>query len=290
MNTEKVEVDIDVLPDVEVAEVKAEVADDVLASVPEKVRGHVEAEKYVNDADYKRAIDNGWKPKDVFVEGGGDESDWTGYKAFNRSYDGIKSTREMRKELAEMKRNTDAILNGFNEEKERYARQLLAEKETQLATAKADGDVERALEIQKEMLNTTRQQVAPQQAEPLPVLNIRRKHSFLNTTSPDFNPEVNAEFESQCIAMAKRAYNTYGRQLSDLEIKFIADEALDMVKDKVTTKPAMVAKAPATAKPAASVTGQSRPKLSSLQKQTYDAIKERNGAAAAEAYLKMKTQ
>ncbi len=263
-----------------------------LSAVPEKVRAHVDPDKYTSDTEYKRAIDHGWKPKDVFVEEGGDEAVWAGYKAFNSRYDGIRSTREIEKEMKELKKNTESIIRTFAEEKEIAVRQALSDYESQLKTAIEDGNAAEAAQIQRQIIEKNHELKAtlPQQSvnlEPLALREIRKKNSFLNPDSPDYNAELAEEFKVYAQTRAKAYYDSYGgRGLVHDEIRIIAEEALDMVKDRAQKK--APPKAPAASKPAQGQGGH-KPKLTPMQQEFYNQMVESGNKAAADRYLKSKT-
>lgn len=263
-----------------------------LSAVPEKVRGHVDTERYTSDSDYKQAIEHGWKPKEVFLAEGGDEADWTGYKVFNKRHRDWELRKEQQNEIKEMKRNTDAILRTFEEEKQRAIQQALADRQAQLKAAIDDGDAARAVEIQREIDRTeAQQQPTTPVLEPLAIRDIRRKNAFLNESSGEYDKALSDEFIGIARQKAEAYYNAYGRKLSDYEIKVIAEEALDMVKDRA--KPAVQpakqpAKAPAAAKPANTASASDpRKKMSADQKKFYDRMLTLpNGKAIAENYIK----
>lgn len=259
-----------------------------LSPVPEKVREHVDKEKFVKDEDYKRAITHGWKPKDVFVSEGGDEADWTGYKVFNRRYDDLQFRKEQERTIKEIKHSQDALLKTIEQEKQAAYERGIREREEALKVAIADGDAAKAVELQKEILESRTQVKKPESIpEPLPVVDFRRKNPVFNPGSAEFSPEVNAEFEAICMHEAKRYFDAYGRQLSDYEIKVIVDGAYDMVKDKVK-KPSQPQKAPSVNKASSSGKAETDPmkRMSSMQKDMYNRILDVNGKDAAERYLK----
>jgi hypothetical protein len=257
-----------------------------LSAVPEKSRAYVDTKKYVEDTDYKRAVEHGWKPLEKFVEEGGDEAIWTGYKKFNKSYDDEVFRRELRDELKESKRSQKAIIETFEQQKREAITKALAEQEERFKVAVADGNTEEAVRLQREILQGQAAIQPKAMPEPLPIVNIRRNNEALNPASADFNQEVNAEFERICIEQAHSYKQTYGRALSDLEIKLIGEEALNMVKDKlVKPQPKPVQKPVAVAKPAAAEVKTST-RMSGIQKQMYDKLLNSHGKAVADNYLK----
>jgi hypothetical protein len=298
MNTEQQIVDapdavVDSAPDVVVDAAPANDAPQLdLSAVPEKVRGHVDADRYQTDTDYKQAIEHGWKPKEVFLSEGGDEADWTGYKVFNKRHRDWELRKEQQREISEMKKNTDAILRTFEEEKQRAIEQALQQRQAALKVAIDDGDAARAVEIQRELDSFEKNKPAPahQNVEPLSVEIARKRNPFINPAHPEFNAELNKEFERICSEEAKDQWVRRGRQpLNDAQIQLIVEDALSMVKDKIKPKaaPQPPAKAPSAAKPASSASGGSKPKMSADQKKFYDRMLTLpNGKVIADNYLK----
>lgn len=272
-------------PDVEVQEEAPQEKD--LSHIPEHAREYVEPEKYESDPDYKRAVDHKWKPYDKYVADGGDPALWTGYKKFNKSYDDEVYRRELREQLKETQRSQKAILETFEEQKRQAVERALAEREAQLKVAIEDGNAAEAVRLQREIMeNKAALPAAAPVDEPVIVKSFRRKVDVLNPGSENYNPEVNAEFEQICTNMAKKYYETYGRQLSDLEVKGILDEAYEMVKDKIPQKkPSTPAKAPASAKPA-NTPERGAPKLTADQKRAYEKfLSMKGGEQIAANYL-----
>lgn len=276
----------------EVVEKTVEEAPEIdLSAVPEKVREHVDVERYTKDEDYKRAITHGWKPRDVFVADGGDEADWVGYRGFNRKHDDIQARKEEKRRLDEIKRDQDVLIRTMQQQEKAAYERGLREKEAELKVAISDGDAARAAELQRELLE--KQQQAPaapaQHLEPLAIRDIRRKNAFLNPDAPEYDRALSDEFIGIAREKAEAYFNAYGRKLSDYEIKVIADEAFDAVRDRAK-KPAPVQapKAPASAKPAASGKVQADPmkRLSQHQRKLYDKILDANGKVAADNFLK----
>jgi hypothetical protein len=280
------DVEVNDAPVVETA-VEAVVEPEVdLSAVPEKARAYVDTKKYVEDTDYKRAIEHGWKPLEKFVEDGGDDATWTGYKKFNKSYDDELFRRELRDELKASKKSQQAIIETFEQQKRDAIAAALAEREAQFKVAVEDGNTAEAVRLQREILQN-QAAIQPQaMPEPLPIIAIRRANEALNPASADFNQEANAEFERICIQQAQSYKQTYGRALSDLEIKLIGEEALNMVKDKlVKPQPKPVQKPVAVAKPAATESKTST-RMSGIQKQMYDKLLNSHGKAVADNYIK----
>jgi hypothetical protein len=263
-----------------------------LSAVPERVREHVDKERYQSDEDYKRAVTHGWKPREVFIEDGGDEASWTGYKVFNRRYDDIQDQKETRKTLEEMKKSQEALLRTMQQEKDNAVRAALQQREEDLKAAIADGDAARAADLQREIIEQRTQAQAAQQQpvlEPLPIRDLRRKNEFLNPESSSFDQELSNEFIGIARQKAEMYFNQYGRKLSDYEIKVIAEEALDMVKDRAKKPAATPApKAPAASKPATNGAASTDPmkKLNKIQREMYNKMLEVNGKDAAERYIK----
>lgn len=264
-----------------------------LSAVPEKVRAHVDKDKYLKDEDYKRAVTHGWKPKDVYLEDGGDEANWTGYKVFNRRYEDMQDRKDSKRTMEEMKRSQDALLRTIEEEKVAAVERYRKDQEARLQAAIADGDAQQAVAIQREIAEIRQPERLVQQPvlEPLPIRDVRRKNAFVNPDSPEFDKAISDEFIAIARQKAESYYNQLGRKLSDYEMKVIADEAIDMVRDKAK-KPAQQQaaplKAPASAKPAATGKADADPlkKLNGVQREFYNKIAEVNGKEAAERYLK----
>jgi hypothetical protein len=285
MNTETLEPEV-----IDTQEVQTEEKPD-LSHIPEHAREYVELDKYEADSDYKRAVDHKWKPYDKYVADGGDPALWTGYKKFNKSYDDEIFRRELRDKLKESEKSQKAILETFEEQKRQAVAQALAEREAQLKVAIEDGNAAEAVRLQREIMEG-QSKIQPKQTvaeEPLPVIDMRRKNPALNPQSTDFNPEANAEFERICMERAQKYSSVYGRALSDLEVKIILDEALDMVKDKIQKPQAakQPAKAPSAAKPAENKSANSMPRLSPDQKKMYEKmLTMKGGQQIAENYIK----
>lgn len=228
-----------------------------LSAVPEKHREYVDVEKYQSDDDYKRAIEHGWKPREVFLADGGDEADWTGHRQFNRRYDDRQSIKAV-------KEGQDALLRTLEQQKAEAARIAVAQErarmQQELKVAADDGDVNRALEIQQKLMETEQQeaQIPRHLEEPAIVVRTREQNPFIDKKSDQFDPEINAKFEEICTQLAKEEHAALNfgvkdprmmRPLTNLQVKSILQEALDMVKDKVK-KPAVQQKPPSVAKPA----------------------------------------
>jgi hypothetical protein len=279
-------------PEVEVAvEVDATPAEVDLSRVPEKVREHVDVSKYQADEDYKRAIEHGWKPKDVYVGDGGDEANWAGYRVFNKRYDDMQERKNDQKERAEMKKSLDTILSTFEQEKQQAISRALAEREERLRLAVEDGNAAEAVRIQKEIIET--QQAMPkqqaQQAEPIAVEILRKRNPALNPASSDFNQEVNAEFERICLEEAQQQVKRRGQPLNDAQVQIIVEDAFNMIKDKLQKPAVKVApKAPATAKPANTVRESDPMKgLNASQKQMHAKLLQmKDGEKIAASFLK----
>lgn len=228
-----------------------------LSAVPEKHREYVDVDKYQSDEDYKRAVEHGWKPREVFLADGGDEADWTGHRQFNRRYDDRQSIKAV-------KEGQDALLRTLEQQKAEAAR-LAVEQERvrlqeELRVAASDGDVEKALDLQQKIGEKEQQaaQIPRHMEEPPVVVRTREQNPFLDKRSEQFDPEINAQFERICTQLAseEHAALNFGvkdprmmRPLTNLQVKSILQEALDMVKDKVK-KPQVAQKAPSVAKPA----------------------------------------
>lgn len=262
-----------------------------LSRVPEKNRAYVDVKKYAEDADYKRAADHGWKPLEAFIESGGDEAVWTGYKRFNKNYDDEGFRLELRNQLKESQRSQQAIIDTFEQQKQEAITRALADREKQLAIAIEENDTANAVKLQREIIEGQQAIKRPQtnNIEPLPIVAIRRQHEALNPASASFNKETNLEFEQLCMARAGAYKELYGRPLSDLEIKIIGDEALDMIKDKLAKPAAATTKVqtpPAVAKPGGGTPRGAAPKMSAIQRQMYDKLLDSHGKTVADNYLK----
>ncbi len=269
------------------AEGSVESVDVDLSKVPEKSRAHVDPQKYVSDEDYKRAVEHGWKPLNAFVDEGGDEAVWSGYKKFNRNYDDMVHRREVSDQLKETQRSNKALMETFEQTKREAIQQALLKQEALFKAAVEEGNTAEAVKLQRQILEgqSSIAQTQPKIPEPLPIVAIRRQHEALNPQSENFDPEANAEFERVCIQKAKMYREAYGRPLDAIEIRTIGDEALDMIKDKLK-KPEQkpVQKAASVAKPAAT-DRQTAPKMNAIQKQMYDKLAAKHGKAVADNYL-----
>jgi hypothetical protein len=262
-----------------------------LSRVPEKVREHVDVAKYTADEDYKRAIEHGWKPKDVYVDDGGDEANWAGYRVFNKRYDDMQERKEYQKTQAELKRSVDAVISTFEQDKQAAVKQAIADTEQRLKLAIEDGDAKEAVRLQSELIE--RKQAIPQparvDAEPIAVEILRKRNPALNPASAEFNQEANAEFERICLEEAQSQVKRRGQPLNDAQVQIIVEDAFNMIKDKLQ-KPAAKApaKAPATAKPANTVRETDPVKgLNATQKQMYNKmLLMNNGKQIAENYIK----
>jgi hypothetical protein len=284
-----IETEAEVVADEPVVESAAVEVD--LSRVPEKVREHVDADKYATDEDYKRAIEHGWKPKDVYVGDGGDEANWAGYRVFNKRYDDMQERKEYQKTQAELKRSVDAVISTFEQDKQAAVKQAIVETEQRLKLAIEDGDAKEAVRLQSELME--KKQAMPQpariEAEPIAVEILRKRNPALNPASADFNKELNAEFERICIDEAQSQFKRRGQPLNDAQIQIIVEDAFNMIKDKMQKPAAKVqAKAPATSKPANTVRETDPVKgLNATQKQMYNKmLAMNNGKQIAENYLK----
>ena len=259
-----------------------------LSSVPETIREHVDTAKYSSDPDYKRAIEHGWKPKEVYMAEGGDEDYWTGPKGFNARYDDRQEKKALKQQISEVAKNTDVLLKTFSEEKQAAVQRALSDREAQLKLAIQDNDAARAVELQREIIsmNQVQQPIQPPAVEPVSVLALRKANGFINPASPDFNAEVNAEFERIAKEKVIQYRKIYDRPLAHDEMKYLVEEAFDMVKNRTPVKPAPkpVQTPPAVSKPATSEKT-AAPKLTAIQRQMYNALLSSN-AGAAERYLK----
>lgn len=256
-----------------------------LSPVPESIRAHVDTAKYVADPDYKRAIEHGWKPKEVFLAEGGDEADWTGHRQFNRRYDDRQERKQIKKTMDEMRQNTEILIKTFSEEKQAAVQKALAAREAELKTAITDGDAARAVELQREISqmsqNPVLQQRAPQ-TEPLQVIAFREKTPYLNPEAAEFDPALNEEFNGIATQMATQYRQMYNRALYPDEINIIIEQAHKMIKPKVQPR-RPVQTPPPVSKPATQKA--STPRLTDLQKQMHSKLMSTD-PSAAERYLK----
>jgi hypothetical protein len=280
------EVVVDDAPSAEPAAVEVD-----LSRVPEKVREHVDTDKYTTDDDYKRAIEHGWKPKDVYVGDGGDEANWAGYRVFNKRYDDMQERKEYQKTQAELKRSVDAVISTFEQDKQAAVKQAIVDTEQRLKLAIEDGDAKEAVRLQSELME--KKQAMPQPArpaaEPIAVEILRKRNPAINPASSEFNQELNAEFERLCIEEAQSQFKRRGQPLNDAQVQIIVEDAFNMIKDKMHKAPAKVqAKAPATSKPANTVRDTDPVKgLNATQRQMYNKmLAMNNGKQIAENYLK----
>ena len=278
--------ELDIAPDIQTVDAPVvEAKPDVdLSHVPEKIRGHVDVEKYSSDDNYKRAADHGWTPLEVWKESGTDEADWVNYKAFNRTFDDMQYRREMRDEMRATKKATDALLNTFEQDKQRAIQQALAAREAELKVAIQDGDAAKAVEIQAEIIQAKQQIPAkPQNTVIHPVIaDFIDNNPIMNPQSPDFNESYSKQVWDAGVQMGNQLRQQYGRDLSHFEVEACLQRAMKMNKqpERQVQKAASVA-AP-TQKPASST-----PKLSPTAKAIYNKLLTgKDGKSKAEAFLK----
>lgn len=284
----------------ESSDIQAESVPDIdLSAVPEKHREYVDVEKYQSDEDYKRAIEHGWKPREAFEAEGLDDADWTGYRQFNRRYDDRQS-------LKSIKEGQDALVRTLEKQKLEAARQAVeqerARMQEELKLAASDGDVNKALEIQQRLIETEQQasNIPDDSEEPEIVVMVRQKHPFLDAKSDQFDPEVNVEFERLCGKLAKEEHEAINfgikdprqmRKLTNLQVKTILNEAIEMVKDKVKTKQVNSQQKPPSVSKPSQRTNNSIDYKNSLPKQWQDTynrllVAKGGGKEAADAFAK----
>lgn len=261
----------------ETAEVKTPEVD--LSAVPENHREYVDTKKYVEDADYKRAIDHGYKPKEVYLAEGGDEDLYMTAKMFNKRYDDRQKEKKNKSEIAELRRSMEAMANSFNEQKEFEIRKAVAELEAKQKEAKANGDIDLALSLDKEISQTKQNTPQRKGVEPLPVRSVRLENDVVNPDSEDYDPEIDKRWNEIMAREAKDFVESTGRQLFLPEIRTIAEEALKMITKPKRETP----KPPVSQKPAANKTP-NKPKMSASQQDAYNMILQKAGKAAAERF------
>jgi hypothetical protein len=272
-------------PDVEVADVQVEAKPDVdLSAVPEKIRGHVDTEKYSSDENYKRAADHGWTPLEVWKQGGKDEADWVNYKAFNKTFDDMQYRREMREEMRATKKAADALLNTFEQDKQRAIQQALAAREAELKVAIADGDAAKAVELQAEIIQAKQQIPAKPQAQTIhPVIaDFIDNNPIMNPESPDFNKAYSEQIWDAGVQMGNQLRQQYGRDLSHFEVEACLQRAMKMNK---APQKQVAQKAPAVNSPTQKPSS-ATPKLSPTAKAIYNKLlASKDGEAKAKAFL-----
>lgn len=70
----------------------------------------------ISDADQAAidlAVSGGWKDKEAWVEGGGDEEDWTSHKRFNQTKSIIDDNKSLRAKTDRMEHDFDQRINGL---------------------------------------------------------------------------------------------------------------------------------------------------------------------------------
>ncbi len=261
-----------------------------LSAVPEEVHDYVDVEAYQNNENYKRAIEHGWKPKELHEKEGGDPDEWTGPAAFNRRYDDSQERKALKSQIKDMSSNVDALISSFEDQKKQAVEQALAEKKAELQTAISEGETEQAVELQNEINQMELQEAPKPQAaqEPAVVQQFRVNNPMFDQNSQDFNPTINAALEAAVNEQWVKASQNGKIQLTDETLSAILDASLTRVKkdlgldQKPAQKKAPKVASPSTGKP------QSDPvkNLSAEGKKMYSKILEIHGEDAAKDFAK----
>jgi hypothetical protein len=277
----------------ETPEANTEVPQVDLSAVPERHRPHVDVEKYQSDENYKRAIDHGYKPKEVWLEDGGEEDMYETPKMFNKRYDDRQKQKQVKSDnkvladqLSRLQQSVEVIQKGFENEKSAAVQKAVAEAEARFRQAKENGDVDAAVQARDDLNNLKAQQPQQRQAvDPLPVRRIRAEVEEVNPDSEKYNQDLDKAWSDQCVKEAQLLVNTLGRTLTLDEVKTIAIDALEITRKKMvkteTKSPPMVNKP--------NVTPTRSPRVGQDERATYDALLRSDkvrGKARADSYLK----
>lgn len=114
------------------------------------------------------ALDQGWKPKDQWIADGGDPDEWKPAKAFIRDGELFSKMDGLKRQLKDTQKALHALQSHHEKVKEvEYKRALDTLKEEKKA-ALIDGDPDKVVEIDEQILDLKAQQQAQKKAAEIP--------------------------------------------------------------------------------------------------------------------------
>lgn len=266
-----------------------------LSAVPEKAREYVDSGKYEADADYKRAVDHGWKTREQHEIDGGDEADYTGFRQFNRRYDDRQDSKALKNKMSEMESSVNTLIDSIADEKNQAVKQALLAKEVEFKQMIEEGDTEGAVKAQNELYdihNQVRQGTQPRQAQgEAPIYtNFRAENPILDANSPEYNSSFDSAITQNVNDQLNYASNNNQIQLPDQTVKTILDSALKKVtEDFGLDKPAKAApKNPPRSAAPSGKKGSADPvkHLNDAGRKIYDRLDSKYGKETADKYAK----
>lgn len=102
----------------------------------------------------QRAIEDGWKPKEVFVADGGDEADWRPAKEFNDRGELFRKIEEGKKEIRSLKRTMSAFKQHYDKVREVEFNRALDTLKKAKTEALEEGNAAKVVEIDEEISET----------------------------------------------------------------------------------------------------------------------------------------
>jgi len=256
-----------------------------LSKVPEAVQEYVDPELYQSDEDYKQAVEHGWKPKELHEKEGGDPDFYTGYKHFVGKYKDRQEIKALKSDLEEVKNLTKKVVQSFDEEKQQAVEKALATKEAQIKEAIEEGDAERVHQLTQDLAKDRHalENQAPAASSDEVIASFRGMNTIVQHTSPDFDPVVNAAFESLSMQKAKAMTDSLGRALTPEEVNNAMTQAFTEVESRFRGSK------PQQQQPVARAKGKKAPvdpvaQLSKHGKEIYDMIHDTRGKDAADNY------
>lgn len=181
----------------------------------------------------QEAMEQGWVPKEEFVERGGNPEDWRDARWFLDRGDLLNQLKSLRGELSRTKQGINALKEHNQKLADREAKQLVSGLKRQYKEALEEGDHEKAAEINEWLMELKAVELTTNKEDKTEVS--RPSQAWINWINDNPWYKTNTEMREEADDYARGVYNTLlienqGKNLSEDQIENMGKKVSRYIK------------------------------------------------------------
>jgi len=180
---------------------------------------------------------SGFLSYEEYIKAGKDPDLYKGKKAWEEKQALLEANKALKKDFRQL---SETVTSTMDEWRSNERAKMKSELETELAQAKADGDVNKVLEVKDKLTEIKTEEKRGTAPKLLPVIeDYIQDNSVIDAESKDFDQDVFEDFKALYDAQVTKLTAGTGVGLTERQIQRALGRALDEAKEmnKVTTQP-----------------------------------------------------